>query len=88
MDEESAGFISTLGIKAFKIASADMTNLSLIKKCASYNLPLIISTGMWSEEDIKKCVKFYKKNNIEYILLLAKLDIQDMKGVHSFQLLL
>ena len=71
MDEESAGFISTLGIKAFKIASADMTNLSLIKKCASYNLPLIISTGMWSEEDIKKCVKFYKKNNIEYILLLA-----------------
>ena len=48
-----------------------MTNLSLIKKCASYNLPLIISTGMWSEEDIKKCVKFYKKNNIEYVLLLA-----------------
>ena len=71
MDEESVEFISTLGIKAFKIASADMTNLSLIKKCALYKLPLIISTGMWSEEDIKKCVKFYKKNNIEYVLLLA-----------------
>lgn len=71
MDEESAEFVSTLGIKAFKIASADMTNLSLIKKCASYNLPLIISTGMWSEDDIKKCVKFYKKHNIQYSLLLA-----------------
>ncbi len=71
MDEESAEFISTLGIKAFKIASADMTNLSLIKKCASYNLPLIISTGMWSEDDIKKCVRFYKKHNIQYSLLLA-----------------
>lgn len=71
MDEESAEFVSTLEVKAFKIASADMTNLSLIKKCASYNLPLIISTGMWSEEDIVKCVKFYKKHNIRYSLLLA-----------------
>ena len=71
MDEESVEFISTLGIKAFKIASADMVNFSLIKKCASYNLPLLISTGMWSEEDIKKCVKFYKKHNIQYSLLLA-----------------
>lgn len=71
MDEESAEFVSTLDIVAFKIASADMTNLSLIKKCSSYNKPIIISTGMWSEEDIKRCVKYYKQNNIQYTLLLA-----------------
>ena len=41
-----------------------LMNLSLIKKCSEYNLPLIISTGMWSEDDIEKCVKFYKENNI------------------------
>ena len=71
MDEDSAEFINTLDISAVKIASADMTNLNLIKKCASFNLPLIISTGMWSYSDIKKCVTFYKANNIDFSLLLA-----------------
>lgn len=70
-DEDSAEFIQTLDLAAFKIASADMTNLSLIKKCASYNRPLIISTGMWSEKDIETCVDFYKKNNLKFALLLA-----------------
>ncbi len=70
-DEKSAEFVSTLGVSAIKIASADMTNLNLIKKCSSYNLPLIISTGMWTDEDIIKCTDFYKKNNIQYALLLT-----------------
>lgn len=71
MDEDSAEFINTLDISAIKIASADMTNLNLIKKCASFNLPLIISTGMWDYSDIKKCATFYKDNNIDFSLLLA-----------------
>ena len=70
MDESSAEFISTLDIVGFKIASADMTNISLIKKCASYNLPVLISTGMWSEQDIKKCVSQYP-DNMQFALLLA-----------------
>ena len=60
-DEKSAEFVASLGVVAFKIASADMTNFKLIEKCASYNIPLIISTGMWSEEDIKKCTQRYNK---------------------------
>ena len=71
MDEASAEFISTLDIAAFKIASADMTNLSLIKKCTSYNLPILISTGMWTVQDIKKCVVQYDKYDMNYALLLA-----------------
>jgi N-acetylneuraminate synthase len=71
MDEDSVEFVGKLGIDAFKIASADMTSLSLIKKCSEYNLPIIISTGMWSEDDIEKCTEYYKKNNIKYALLLA-----------------
>ncbi len=70
-DEESAEFVNKLGVVAFKISSSDMTNLNLIKKCSSFNLPLIISTGMWTENDIKKCTNFYKKNKINYALLLT-----------------
>ena len=34
MDEDSVEFVGELGVNAFKVASADMTNLSLIKKCS------------------------------------------------------
>jgi N-acetylneuraminate synthase len=70
-DEQSAEFVSTLGVVAFKISSSDMINFDLIKKCACYGLPLLISTGMWSEEEIISCSEFYKSNNINYSFLLA-----------------
>jgi N-acetylneuraminate synthase len=71
MDEDSVEFVSKLGISGVKIASADMTNFSLIKKCSKLNLPFIISTGMWAEKDIKECTEYYKKLGINYSLLLA-----------------
>ena len=43
-DLEAADFLAPL-MPAFKIASADITNLPLIRKCASYGKPLILSTG-------------------------------------------
>jgi sialic acid synthase SpsE/sugar phosphate isomerase/epimerase len=70
-DKISAEFVGNLGVSKFKISSADMTNFDLIDKCNSYGLPLIISTGMWKYKDIKKCVEYYKKNNINFSLLLA-----------------
>lgn len=71
MDEKSAEFISTLNLAAIKISSADMTNLGLICKCASFKLPLIISTGMWEYEDIKSCSDFFKKKGFDFSLLLS-----------------
>lgn len=70
-DEDSAEFVAELGISAFKIASADMVNFPLIEKCASYDHPLIISTGMWDEETIRQCVDHYNSKNIKFVLLLA-----------------
>ena len=43
-DLEAAEFLAPL-MPAFKIASADITNIPLIRKCAAYGKPLIISTG-------------------------------------------
>ncbi|OUT13788.1 hypothetical protein B9N63_04870 [Campylobacter concisus] len=71
-DEKSAEFLYELGISAYKISSADMTNIPLLLKCNKFNLPLIISTGMWSDEDIFKCVNIYKANKLSYALLLAQ----------------
>jgi sialic acid synthase SpsE/sugar phosphate isomerase/epimerase len=71
-DTVSADFIAKLGITAFKISSADMTNIGLIEKCNSYGLPIIISTGMWSKDDIKKCSDIYKRKNIRFSFLHAQ----------------
>lgn len=71
-DEISAAFLFELGVSAYKIASADMTNLPLLKKCNNYKIPLIISTGMWSDDDIRKCAETYKIDKLNYAFLLAQ----------------
>jgi len=97
-DEDSAEFVAELDVAAFKIASADMINFPLIEKCSSYGKPVIISTGMWSEKDIRSCVKYYDKNisNMDYVLLLANSTYpspyesinlgfyETLKDIHSF----
>ena len=45
-DMESADELIELGVDCFKIASFDLVNLPLIRKVASQNKPMIISTGM------------------------------------------
>ncbi len=45
-DIESADELIELGVDCFKIASFDLVNLPLIRKVASQNKPMIISTGM------------------------------------------
>lgn len=72
-DLVSATFCEKLKPDAFKVASADMVNYDLLSKLASYNRPIIISTGMWLLPDIDKTVKFlnYKLNVKNFGLLLC-----------------
>lgn len=53
-DEKSADFLESYGVPAHKIASADLINLPLIEHIASFNKPLIISTGGGTWEDIDR----------------------------------
>ena len=45
-DMESADELAELGVDCYKIASFDLVNLPLIRKVASQQKPMIISTGM------------------------------------------
>lgn len=51
-DLDAVDFLSPL-VPAFKIASADITNIPLIRKCASVGKPLILSTGAASLPEIE-----------------------------------
>lgn len=44
-DVRSARMLNDMGMVAFKIASADITNIPLIKEIALYRKPIILSTG-------------------------------------------
>jgi len=68
-DEISADKLTKLGVKGFKVASADLTNHPLLKHLARKRLPLIVSTGMSSDHEIKMAVDLLKSEGAQFVLL-------------------
>jgi sialic acid synthase SpsE len=68
-DQPSADFIESLGAPAFKIPSADLTNLPLLAHVARKGKPVILSTGMATMEEIREGVEEVKKYNDDLVLL-------------------
>ena len=69
-DFESADFLEKIGISAFKIASSDLTNIPLIEHIAKMNLPMIISTGLGTLEEIDESVEVCNSIGNEKIAIL------------------
>ncbi len=68
-DKLSANKINALNVPIFKIASADLTNFDLLEHIIKFNKPIIISTGMSTEEEINKTVNFLKINKSQFYLM-------------------
>jgi N-acetylneuraminate synthase len=68
-DPVSADFIVKLGAPAFKVASADLTNLPLLDHLVGLGKPLILSTGMSRMEEVALTVDFLKERKAEFALL-------------------
>ena len=57
-DRGSVDFLETLDIPAYKIGSPDMTNITLIEYVLATGKPLLMSTGMSSEDEIRRTLAF------------------------------
>jgi sialic acid synthase SpsE len=68
-DPRSADFIDELGTPAFKIASADVTNLPLIDHIARKGKPVLLSTGMSDMEEIADAVTTVRRHHDRLVLL-------------------
>ena len=68
-DIESLSVLEGYGMQAYKVASADLTNLELLSAIAKTKKPMICSTGMSTEGEIKRAINFLKGVNAQYILL-------------------
>ena len=51
-DLDSADFLVNLGVRRLKLPSGDIDNLPMIRRYGSYDLPVIMSTGMANMDDI------------------------------------
>lgn len=69
-DETAVDFLESLDVQIYKIASFELTDIPLLKKVASTNKPVIISTGMASEPEIHSAVKTLKEHGCEQFVLL------------------
>lgn len=68
-DKKSIEVLESFGVKAYKVASADLTNLPLLDILSKTGKPLIISTGMSKENEVVEVNKFLKKRNVEFAFL-------------------
>lgn len=55
-DEQSFDFLVTLNVPAYKIGSGEVTNLAYIQKIAETNRPVILSSGMYTLEEIGRAL--------------------------------
>ena len=68
-DYKSVEILESFDVPAYKVASADLTNLPLLDKLSTTNKPLILSTGMSSSEEISFTVDFLNTRNVNFVLL-------------------
>ncbi|RXG97709.1 acetylneuraminic acid synthetase [Bradyrhizobium zhanjiangense] len=68
-DAKSVAVLEGFGVQAYKVASADLTNLPLLACLAATGKTLIVSTGMSTTDEIKAAAKFLDDRNASYVLL-------------------
>ncbi len=69
-DEDSADFLDTLGVPAFKLGSGELTNLPLLERIARKGKPMIISTGMSYLSEVEAALRcVYEAGNTQIALL-------------------
>ena len=68
-DATSVDALEAYGISGYKTASADLTNLEFLARIAGTGKPLICSTGMSTEEEIRESVSVLRKAGAQYALL-------------------
>jgi N-acetylneuraminate synthase len=69
-DEESADFLETLDVPAYKLPSGELTNLPFLRHVAQKKRPMIMSTGMATMEEVGQAVEAVRIAECKDLVLL------------------
>ena len=91
-DVEAIDELDDLGVRAFKVASFDLTDLKLIRHMARTGRPLILSTGLADRMDMQRAVNACKDEGNEHIVLLqctalypAPAELGNLRAIRSMR---
>lgn len=94
-DVEGIHYLNDLGLELFKVPSGEITNFPYLKTVASFGKPVILSTGMCTEIEIKEAVEVLaaeglsKENisilhcNTEYPTPMKDVNLKAMLSIKS-----
>lgn len=68
-DVRSLAVLEEMKVPAYKVASADLTNLPLLDALCLTAKPLILSTGMSRTEEVRISIDFLKQRSAQFVLL-------------------
>lgn len=69
-DITSVDFLNKINVPAYKVASFELVDISLIEYIARQGKPIIMSTGMGTLDEIEEAVLAIRKNDNQQIILL------------------
>lgn len=67
---KSVDFLESLGVKAYKVGSGDLTNYILLDRVARTEKPIILSSGMASLDEVKDAIRFVRSKGNHQIAML------------------
>jgi len=70
IDEDSADFLDSIGVIAFKVSSGELTNLDFLQHVARKQKPIIVSTGMAELAEVRSAVEAIRAENSAELVLL------------------
>jgi N-acetylneuraminate synthase/N,N'-diacetyllegionaminate synthase len=91
-DFESVDLLDELGVPAFKVSSADLTNLPLLEYIAEKGKPILLSTGMGCLGEIEEAIATIKNTGNDDIILLhcvtnypAKFESLNLRAIQTLK---